>query len=618
VTATSATAPEEVRPAPQHERERARHRAVITAFAEVTTEASASVGLQQLLALVGRRLCAVLGVTRSSAFLRRPDGRFQGIAGHAAQGDISPAIAKLVVGTSEDDLTREAVARRAPVLAADAQRDLRPARKAMRRWAVRAILAVPLVFDGEVIGMLYVDDEAGEHPYSDDDVELAALFGRLAALVVRQAQLHSRLAGQARQVAQQRQALEHLDDLHARLTRAVLEGADIDAVVRLLSELAGKPVVLFGPELEVRAWAAPPVLGLTAPPDLPAHVRALPAVRETIAGLAVGQPSAIIPPQRALGLSRRHLLCVLVVEGQRAGYLDIVEMGGLLGPMDARLAEHGATVVSLQVLSERRQAEAEGQARDDVLADLLRGSRDPEQLARRAQRIGVDAARPHVLVRFATQDCAPELTASQRRALLVRSVRRLGLSEPPTVGLPGAVVLLFRVPDDEPRAALRRLHDGLRRVLDEVRERAGFRRAVVSGVCHGVADLPAATREIEEVDALVAAFGDRTGVVPVDGMGALRLVATGGRVAEAVRFAEECLGPLRRSGGELDATLRAYLRCGAQVRATAEALGVHENTVRYRLGRIERVAGIDVRKFDALLAAQLAVQVLELVGDGTG
>jgi sugar diacid utilization regulator/GAF domain-containing protein len=600
-----------------------RHRAVIDAFAQVTTEAITSASLQDLLDLIGRKLCAVLGATRCSAFLRRSDGRFQGIAGHAAAGDITPAITKLVAGTSEDALTREAVARRAPVLAADAQRDPRPVRRAMRMWRVRAILAVPLVFDGEVIGMLYVDDEDGEHVWTDADVELAALFGRLAALFVRQAQLNTRLASQARQLARQKSVLEHMGDLHARLTRAVLEGADIPAVVALIGELAGKPVILFDAALEVRAWAAPAALGLDRPPGLPDHVRSLPAVRAAIDGLDVDRPSATIPPQLAAGLSRRHLLCVLVVEGRRCGYIDIVEMGGLLGPLDAKLAEHGATVLSLQVLSEQRQFEAEGQARDDFLADLLRGGRGARRLERRAQQFGVDVTRPHVLVRFAMPDHAPQLPASARRAAVVRAAAQVfGRDEPPAVSVPGAVILLLRLPGDAGAAALHRLHDGVVAVVEAARVPAGVRRAVVSGVCRGVADFPPAHREIRELDELAVAFGRADGMLCADELGALRLVVSSDRVADAVRFADQVLGPLRRAdaagGGDLVATLRAYLHSGAQVRATAQALDVHENTVRYRLGRIAETSGTDPRRFDALLSAQLAFQVLDLVGRGTG
>ncbi|MEV0074668.1 helix-turn-helix domain-containing protein [Amycolatopsis sp. NPDC050768] len=48
-----------------------------------------------------------------------------------------------------------------------------------------------------------------------------------------------------------------------------------------------------------------------------------------------------------------------------------------------------------------------------------------------------------------------------------------------------------------------------------------------------------------------------------------------------------------RRGSDLVLTLREYLRVGAQAPAAAQALGVHVTTLRYRLGRVQDVSGLD-------------------------
>ncbi|NMI01833.1 helix-turn-helix domain-containing protein [Pseudonocardia acidicola] len=607
-----------------------RYRHSLAAFAEAGAEVIASGSLEDLLALVGRQLCELIGVKRCSSFLRRDDGRFQGVAGHSGGEDIGPAIRKLIAGTSEDTLTHETVAVRAPVLAADAQHDPRPVRRAMRFWRVRAILSVPLVVDGEVIGIVYVDDEDSEHEFTAADIQLAEMFARLAAVIVGQAVQTARLRRQAGQLARQCSVADYLAEVHSRLTGAVLAGADVAAVVDLLCELAGKPVILYDAGLEVRAWAAPAALKLGEAPGLRPGFQALPAVRRAVEELDVGRPSAIVPPQPAVGLSRRHLLCVLMVEGRRCGYLDVVEMGGALGPVDSKLAEHGATVLSLQLLSEQRQAEAEGQARDDFLADLLRGARDAGQLARRAPQFGVDLSEPHVLVRLCADGSPPdegpgERPTPGRRNLVVRALAEaLGVPEPAAVAVPGAMIVLLRLP----RAAEAGLLDDLRRRLEAMVRGAGHpdripgvRVAVVSTVCRRAGDFAAAHRELREIDELARAFGWNRGVLAAADLGVFRLVINTDRVAEALRFAEDYLRPLhehdRRTGGRLVDTLRAYVAATGQVRAAAEALGVHENTVRYRLARIREVGGRDVHDLDSLLAARLAFQVLDLASGTT-
>ena len=57
----------------------------------------------------------------------------------------------------------------------------------------------------------------------------------------------------------------------------------------------------------------------------------------------------------------------------------------------------------------------------------------------------------------------------------------------------------------------------------------------------------------------------------------------------------------RARSASLLKTLATYLRLRGSVRATAEALYVHPNTLRQRLGRIGELAGIDLAG-DNLLA----------------
>jgi hypothetical protein len=63
----------------------------------------------------------------------------------------------------------------------------------------------------------------------------------------------------------------------------------------------------------------------------------------------------------------------------------------------------------------------------------------------------------------------------------------------------------------------------------------------------------------------------------------------------------------RRS--EFVATLRAYLRCGGQAAAAARELGIHVTTMRYRLGRITEVSGLDLRDPEVRLVCQLLIDM---------
>lgn len=88
---------------------------------------------------------------------------------------------------------------------------------------------------------------------------------------------------------------------------------------------------------------------------------------------------------------------------------------------------------------------------------------------------------------------------------------------------------------------------------------------------------------------------------------------------EAVR---ELLDPLQRlrardAGGQLLDTLRVWCRHRGHRQACAAALGVHRNSLRYRLERIAELSGVDPLCLDGLLTLYLGLQLLPADEAGT-
>ncbi|MHB8533285.1 MAG: helix-turn-helix domain-containing protein, partial [Solirubrobacteraceae bacterium] len=68
-------------------------------------------------------------------------------------------------------------------------------------------------------------------------------------------------------------------------------------------------------------------------------------------------------------------------------------------------------------------------------------------------------------------------------------------------------------------------------------------------------------------------------------------------------------------------TLRAWLRAPGQRKAIAHALGVHPQTVRYRMGRLRELFGAALDDPDGRFELELALRVqpfAELSGDARG
>jgi DNA-binding PucR family transcriptional regulator len=70
-------------------------------------------------------------------------------------------------------------------------------------------------------------------------------------------------------------------------------------------------------------------------------------------------------------------------------------------------------------------------------------------------------------------------------------------------------------------------------------------------------------------------------------------------------------------GTEYILTLATYLRHMGRFRTAAAELGIHRNTLEYRVGRIAQLAEMDLENADNRLALELGIRLLELEGAGT-
>jgi hypothetical protein len=123
-------------------------------------------------------------------------------------------------------------------------------------------------------------------------------------------------------------------------------------------------------------------------------------------------------------------------------------------------------------------------------------------------------------------------------------------------------------------------------------------------------------RTLEELPASFAAAGRvlnacrAVGLVGIyDLAGAALFVAASESGDAGDALVERYLSPLDdiANGPELIATLRAWQEMGMRTEAAAERLHVHPNTLRYRLGRYEELAGVDLSETEEMVGLWLAL-----------
>jgi GAF domain-containing protein/sugar diacid utilization regulator len=591
------------------------YRKAIRAFSDVAVALSDAQDQSALLHLIARKICELAGASRCSVYLRDEEtGLYRGQVGHADH-DIDAQIRRLTAGIPADHFTHEIVETRKPVHIRDALHDPRPIHSTMRHWNVRSMVGVPMVLRDEVIGIIYLDSEDRPRSFTDADVDIAAVFAELAAVAISQAQMTARLRESFGTVARQNDILRRVAALDDRLTNLVLKGASMREIVQAVSDLTGKSSALYDAGYERLAWAVPPGEdGCVVPRLLEPEFRNDPEVVAALEGLDPIRTTVVGPIARA-GLLHRYLVAPVTIRGERWGTLVVMAHRARFGPLDQRICRRASTMIALDLSAERRIMASEWDAEATLVSGLMDGARERDEIRRRADFLGIVLDVPHVFCLLASHGGAPLDVRVVRDAFRVAAPDLKVLAGATADGI---VALLPSSADTTRQGAV----EAVRGIVEAARERigvAGEPLAAISVPCTGADGYARAYAQTRQVLQCIRAFHGpgSTRVLAADDLGAGRLLLMGADAAEADRFVEETLRDMLADGGASDLlrTLVGFFEDQRSVRRVATRLDVHENTVRYRLAKIEELTGLPVRTdSDAQLTMQLALLVLHMRG----
>lgn len=402
---------------------------------------------------------------------------------------------------------------------------------------------------------------------------------------------------------------ERAQDLHRQLSELAFAGRGLDAVLRRLTELVETPVVLeHGGSVEYVAAGRDRAI-----PD--AIAQAIAAERgELEAWLREVPLSAFDPPVTARPLpgGMNRLVAPILVQGTIAGFLSLLGSDGELSELHRLAVGRAASACAIELVRAHAARDARDELEEEVL-DVLAGGRPGslEAATERARRKGVDLHSAYVV--YAAGCAAPGRAAALRvaweRSLASRRLPALVRERGDTVI---ALVALGRRAGD-PTGLAQDLH----------RAAQGPTGAAVA-VGHGrpravPGEVGAAVREAEQALSLGRRLFGADAVVPFRNLGLYRLLAGLDASAELREYHAEMLTELKRRdrGGALQQTLRAYLSCNGSPTDAADRLHLHRNTVLYRLGRIEEIAGVDLRDPEVRLSLHLALKIEDVLAAGT-
>jgi PucR family transcriptional regulator, purine catabolism regulatory protein len=418
----------------------------------------------------------------------------------------------------------------------------------------------------------------------------------------------------SRLVNEQYVLLQRAGTVQQTLSRLLVEGAGLDAVLGAYARMTGSRALLFDLHGEVVA-AAPAATAAMEPHALWAEIQALrPEGNEFSVSLSdQGGSRSLLP---------------ILVGGSAAGFL-VLHRGDRPEPFHQVVVHHLATAIALDLAKAQAVASTERRLVGDFLDALLEGELSGDETRRRLRFLGLGAA-PAVAVLVARSPGAPRSTEADPSGgdpeVAVERLRRLvedRLSRRPAPYVcsvhDGSVVALFEAADPPAaRAAAEAVADGVRARGVDARIGLGMPEADPRALRRAYQE----ARFALEAAATAQAGQAGTRVATVDELGSHRLLLALQQDAALEAFSRGLLGPLRaydgRHRGELVASLRTFLEHNGNWEAAARALGVHRHTLRYRIRRVAELTGRDLDSAADRVEFWLALQAAEVLAGRRG
>lgn len=466
-----------------------------------------------------------------------------------------------------------------------------------------SMASVPIESGPRLVGVLNVQStERREFTASDLDF-LRAIAGQVAGILER-SELQRRTEVQLAEIS-----LSH--DIHERFTKLSLEGAGIGSILAVIGSLAGGSAALYSVDgYRVRGAGESPSDGM--PQRI--HVPATPGGLAREVRLSAGRPPRPLDvvPVRA-GSDMLGLLAVAIDP-------DAADPAGRL-----RALEHGSTVLALELSKERAAAEVERRLRGDLVEEVLAGgleADEAERIARQAERLGHRLPQHAWVVVLEADDDSTEaaLAARGQQDRLDGALSGLIRSR-----MPGALTLVrsasavFLVPDElaTDLPAVEKLGGQILAAAAPVMK-PGSASVGIGNLASGVGELARSHVEARQALRLTRRAGGKGRVASYRSLGAFRLLLEVQSPDALRRFVDELLGPLLEYAQSRDTplleTLEALSAARWVRRAAARQLGIHINSMTYRVERIEALMSLQLDDPETRVAISIALRARAMLG----
>ncbi|PRZ40377.1 purine catabolism regulator [Antricoccus suffuscus] len=317
-----------------------------------------------------------------------------------------------------------------------------------------------------------------------------------------------------------------------------------------------------------------------------------------------------------------HIAVPIVAGGARLGTIRALPEDGArmvpAYPDMTTVLERLSTVAALVIIRQQAVAGVEARYKADLVRDLIEGRKlEVSRVHSQAHGFGWDLRRDLVVcmieydVTGPAAKTAPTLESLDQLADTWRKALREYDEPAACVAASGGAVALVGA-----HLTREQLADAAARATRTLKSAGRASRIGVSRAIREVAEIPSGFSQARRSLAVSRQFDHRDEVTYFDDLGVYRLLSLIPDGAELRDYVTEVLGPLANDdsddAADLRETLLVLLETNLNVAKSARLLHFHYNTLRYRIGKLERLVGPFSQDANLRLNLLLALHVLHL------
>ena len=417
-------------------------------------------------------------------------------------------------------------------------------------------------------------------------------------------------------VNNQAQMLGDIYELQKALTATMLSGGGLQSIVQTLFDRFGNSIAIYNDFFSSFVLACSDRRRESITRRMEDLVRAGSSGRETVSLMSSREVDNVD------GLICNKIIIPIYSDKKKYGSIYIWEDNREITNVDLAVLEASTSLIALDMIKKISMYEMENNHKASFLDDLLvhDEERQRKSLAN-AEYFDFDVDAEHrvavirVLSGNSTIGNSSLYKTNNSIVNILRRVSRDSSIKVLFVNKCDSIVLVFELPVHEDGNYLQHLHSFVDSAMNAL-EAEGILSMVSIGMGRSYADATNLWKSFNEAGRAAACWNiDDARIHSYEDLGVYRFLSYEVLRPELVLFYNETLKGLvdydHDRDSELVHTLSLYFRCGGNLKRLAEEMGVHYNTVAYRIQRIKELAHVSFDNADQMLNLQIALKIYE-------